>query len=288
MPAARKTPKKRRPVASAKRTATPPAMPTAKRTAKPATKPGKKKRAPNPALKPAAKRPAQRVKRPAPTSKARGAKARVEQLAAEIAVIDSIQQGMAGALGFQGIVDLVGDKLRVVFNTESMGIRWYDWKTNLAHYLYEYEQGVRVEYPPIPPQPGGTFSKMVATHEPLILRSHAEGERLGLQTLGTPSKSSVYAPIVANNRVIGQIALYNYEREDGYSESDVRMLCTIGASMGVALENARLLDETQRLLKETEQRNAELAVINSIQQGMAGTLDFQGIVDWWATSCARC
>ena len=49
--------------------------------------------------------------------------------------------------------------------------------------------------------------------------------------------------------------------------------------MGVALENARLFDETQRLLKETEQRNAELAVINSIQQGIAAELDFQAIVD---------
>ena len=49
--------------------------------------------------------------------------------------------------------------------------------------------------------------------------------------------------------------------------------------MGVALENARLFDETQRLLKETEQRNAELAVINSIQQGIARSLSFQAIVE---------
>ena len=61
--------------------------------------------------------------------------------------------------------------------------------------------------------------------------------------------------------------------------AEVRLLETIAASMSVALENARLFDETQRLLKETEQRNAELAVINSIQQGMAGQLDFQAIVD---------
>ena len=49
--------------------------------------------------------------------------------------------------------------------------------------------------------------------------------------------------------------------------------------MGVALENARLFDETQRLLKETERRNAELAVINSIQQAVSAALDFQAIVD---------
>ena len=46
--------------------------------------------------------------------------------------------------------------------------------------------------------------------------------------------------------------------------------------MGVALENARLFDETQRLLKETEQRDAELAVINSIQQGMAARARLPG------------
>jgi hypothetical protein len=49
--------------------------------------------------------------------------------------------------------------------------------------------------------------------------------------------------------------------------------------MSVALQNARLFDETQRLLKETEQRAAELAVINSIQEGMAAELDFQAIVN---------
>ena len=59
----------------------------------------------------------------------------------------------------------------------------------------------------------------------------------------------------------------------------MRLLTTVAASLGVALENARLFGETQRLLKETEQRNAELAVINSIQQGMAGSLDFRGIVE---------
>ena len=47
--------------------------------------------------------------------------------------------------------------------------------------------------------------------------------------------------------------------------------------MSVALENARLFDETTRLLKETEQRTAELAVINSVQEGLAKELDMQGI-----------
>ncbi len=49
--------------------------------------------------------------------------------------------------------------------------------------------------------------------------------------------------------------------------------------MSVALENARLFDETQRLLLETEQRNAELAIINSVQAALAAELNIQGIYD---------
>ena len=86
-------------------------------------------------------------------------------------------------------------------------------------------------------------------------------------------------PILGSDRVIGSILLENHERENAFGESEVRLLTTVAASMGVALENARLFDETQRLLKETEQRAAELAVINSIQEGMAAELDFQAIVD---------
>ncbi len=69
------------------------------------------------------------------------------------------------------------------------------------------------------------------------------------------------------------------EREHAFSESDVRLLQTLANSMSVALENARLFDETQRLLKETEQRNAELAIINSVQAALAAKLDIQGIYD---------
>ena len=83
-------------------------------------------------------------------------------------------------------------------------------------------------------------------------------------------KSLMGVPIFSGDRMLGLVTVENYERENAFGEAEVRLLATVAASMGVALENARLFDETQRLLKETEQRNAELAVINSIQQGMAG------------------
>src|SRR5690349_10429251 len=94
-----------------------------------------------------------------------------------------------------------------------------------------------------------------------------------------PSLATLTVPIFASDKLIGGLTLDSHDPERQFSEDDQRLLQTVAASVGVALENARLFDETQRLLKETEQRNAELAVINSIQQGIAGSLDFRGIVE---------
>ena len=69
------------------------------------------------------------------------------------------------------------------------------------------------------------------------------------------------------------------DRENAFSSADVRLLTTLTNSMSVALENARLFDETTRLLAETEQQNSELAVINSVQKGLAAELDMQAIYD---------
>ncbi|HWZ74102.1 MAG TPA: GAF domain-containing protein [Casimicrobiaceae bacterium] len=204
-----------------------------------------------------------------------------EQRAAELAVINRIQEGIAAELDFQAIVDLVGDKLREVFNTGDIGIRWYDAKANLIHYLYQYEHGARMRMPPRPPVPGGTWFRMVETRQPIVANSRADFAAAGITAVpGTDlSHSIVGVPIIGSDRVLGSIALENYERENAFGEAEIRLLTTVAASMGVALENARLFDETQRLFKESEQRAAELSVINRIQEGMAAELNFQAIVD---------
>ncbi|HXR56966.1 MAG TPA: GAF domain-containing protein, partial [Casimicrobiaceae bacterium] len=204
-----------------------------------------------------------------------------DQRATELAVINSVQQGMAAKLEFQSIVDLVGDKLREVFTIGDIGIGWHDEKTNLSHYLYAYEHGERLTLAPTTPVPGGLFETMKRTRQPLVLNTAAEYAQMpGGAVPGTDSsKSLVAVPIVSSDRVLGNIRIENYEREHAFSDADIRLLTTIAASLGNALENARLFAETQRLLKETEQRAAELAVINSVQQGLAAELDFQAIID---------
>jgi GAF domain-containing protein len=198
----------------------------------------------------------------------------------ELQIINSIQLGLAAKLDFQTIIDLVGDKLREVLNTGEIGIRWHEPKTNLIHYLYEYEHGKRITIPSAPPQ-GKTWEILASTRKPLVLNTSTDIQEKGVTAIpGTDqSKSIMYVPIVGSDRILGTIVTENYEKENAYTDADTRLLTTVASSMGVALENARLFNETQRLLKETEERNAELAIINSIGQALTQELDLYSLVD---------
>ncbi len=206
-----------------------------------------------------------------------------EQRAAELAIINSVQGALAAELNMQGIYDVVGDKIREIFNRSDVGIRIYDARTGTVHFPYTCEHGERIAIESITLPERGFGTHVIRTRETLIINERLEeaSARFGSSTVpGTaPVKSAVFVPLLSGDQVRGLINLMNLEREHAFGASDVRLLQTLASSMSVALENARLFEETQRLLKETERRSAELAVINTIQQGMARELNFQAIVD---------
>jgi signal transduction histidine kinase/CheY-like chemotaxis protein/nitrate/nitrite-specific signal transduction histidine kinase len=202
-----------------------------------------------------------------------------QERVAELQIINSIQQGLASKLEFQAIIDLVGDKLRLVLNTQDIGIRLYDEQTDLTHYPYEYEHGERLTIEPIKATP--LFHEIRKSRSPITGHTPEVMERFGVPSLpgSDTSKSMVIAPIIAGDKVIGSIIVENFERDNAFRESDVRLIQTIAASMGVALENARLFDETQRLLQVTEERAQELSIINRVQLGLASKLDVNTIYE---------
>ena len=106
-------------------------------------------------------------------------------------------------------------------------------------------------------------------------------EKYGAVTLpGTEAeKSALWVPLIVGSEGRGLLELVDMDRENAFSDLDVRLLQTIANSMSVALENARLFDETQRLLKETEERNRGTRHYQQRAGGLASKLDMQAIYD---------
>jgi serine phosphatase RsbU (regulator of sigma subunit) len=98
-----------------------------------------------------------------------------------------------------------------------------------------------------------------------------KGRRRGKFTpMGTPAEDWIGVPLKMDGLVIGSLTVQSYKKGIRYAEQDVQLLEFVAQHIAVALTRARAIEETR-------QRNHELEVINSVQEGLASNLDIQSI-----------
>ena len=112
---------------------------------------------------------------------------------AELALINGVQDAIAGELEPQAIYDAVGDKIRDVFDAQVVAITTVDEATGLTHFPYIIERGERLQAEPI--TPSGFSKHVLQTREPLLIAENmeTEAERYGSPTIRparTRSRSS--------------------------------------------------------------------------------------------------
>ena len=171
--------------------------------------------------------------------------ARVE----ELAILNSVQAGLASQLDVNAIYELIGEQLRSMFDSQAISIISFDLEKGTRHYHYLLEQGQRHEIPDAAIPPLSHF--IIKNKRPIMINENFK-ERLAAigiisQTVpGTkPAKSLLRVPILDGDEVRGVIGLDNIDRENAFSDTDVRLLTTLASSMSVALEKARLYQQAQ-------------------------------------------
>ncbi len=194
---------------------------------------------------------------------------------AELALINSVQEALAGELDLQAIYDVVGEKLREVFDAQAVDIAVLDETAQILRFVYQIERGVH--FPNVTLPVVGFRKHVMETRQPLAILENMDAALVEFDNpetvTGEPSRgSAMFQPLVVGGEATGVISIHNLDREHAFDESDHRLLATIAGSLGVALDNAQLVDEIR-------QRNAELALINSVQEAIAGELDPQAIYD---------
>jgi GAF domain-containing protein len=206
-----------------------------------------------------------------------------QQRNVELSILNTIQEGLVMEMDFEAIINLVGDKFREALGFQDLGIRLYDKEKNILHFPYEYEHGERLRIESMEPTPFSAY--VLKSGKMLLQRKNTEEEAAKLGITGQftipgtdRSKSLIMVPIMLGNEAKGLIVIENYEKEDAFSDSDIRLLTTVANSMSVALENARLFNETLRLLDESKKRAAELSTVNSISHAIVGHLEIDRLI----------
>ncbi len=195
---------------------------------------------------------------------------------AELAIINSVQAALAAHLDIHGIYEAVGEKLREIFDYQDVGIYSADLKTHVMTIEYGFEKGRKIERLTVPMN--SLYEFIVAADKYFVFNGdfpQFAAQFKDYQVIaGELPKSALAVPVprIRDADLVVYLVMEDVDGKRVFSESDVRLLQTLASSMSVALENARLFDETQ-------QRNSELAIINSVQAALAAQLDIHGIYE---------
>jgi len=208
-----------------------------------------------------------------------------EQRNAELAVINSVQEGLVAEMDMQGIFDLVGDRIQEIFDAQAVGIHTFDHDQGIYRFDYLFEDGQRY-YPP-PTEIDVIRRRIIENRTVWVINEDTQrifteitGVTAAANAPGTkPAQSLVFVPMLVGETVRGYVTLQDVDREHAFSESDVQLLATLTNSMTIALENARLFDETNRLLTETEQRAAEMQTVNNISRALVSQLELDKLIE---------
>jgi GAF domain-containing protein len=123
----------------------------------------------------------------------------------------------------------------------------------------------------------GTTAYVLRTGAPQLIdyERHKELiERGEISLVGTRTEDTSWlgVPLQAEGRTVGVLAVQSYTKDVQYGAQDKDLLAFVGQHVGSALARARAIEETR-------QRNAELALINSVQEALPGELELQAIYD---------
>jgi GAF domain-containing protein/anti-sigma regulatory factor (Ser/Thr protein kinase) len=175
------------------------------------------------------------------------------------------------------ILELIYEQAKKLTGAQDMYIALYDEETNMIRFGLATEHGERVTYETreADMDERGRTEEVLFTQQPILHSTLEESKAwYGLpghqEFIGRVQASYLGVPLIVGEKVLGMIALYDWERDHVYDEQDLGTFSSMASQAAVALDNATLYYDVNRKLERVNQqlqRRVEvLAALNEIGQ----------------------
>ncbi|HTY07616.1 MAG TPA: GAF domain-containing protein, partial [Candidatus Edwardsbacteria bacterium] len=128
------------------------------------------------------------------------------------------------------------------------------------------------------------FSAIYKNPQPLVIAdTHEDGRFAGQKR---SARSWLGAPLVSGGSIIGVLVVEKNEAH-AYAPADGQVASAYANQVAVALENARLFEQSTERAAELDSRNQRLALLNRISATIGRSLDQNGILQTTANELAQ-
>ncbi len=198
--------------------------------------------------------------------------------AEELAVLNEIGRAVSSVMQLDDLWELISQEASRVIDTSNLSIALYDEKKEISFPLY-LEEGQR-RTPEKRPAGRGITEYVIKSAKPLMINQDLVSrlKELNVEPIGRPSKSWLGVPMLSEDQVIGVLAIQDYQKENAYDESHLRLLSTIASQAAIAIENARLYSETIDSREKAEWYGERMQNLQEIATSMTSTLSLDEVL----------
>ncbi len=203
---------------------------------------------------------------------------RSQELVERISRLYDLSIRINEALGLEETLDLVVRKVIEAADAHSAVINLLDQRGHLESRLGIGADGELLEDEPLPRPDGATMS-VYRTGAPLAVNGLEEERSLAPCLRKKGIRSFIGLPLKTRERCIG-VLFVRYTEPHPFSEEEIQALSLFANQAAVAIENARLYEETHS-------RAERLAVVNRIARAASATLHLDDLMETSYQEIAR-
>lgn len=194
--------------------------------------------------------------------------------AEELAVLLELSQKLTQQLDIDHVLEETYNGVTRLLDTSNFYIGLLDHEKQHVSFPININESVRdyESLKTIEPTHGLT-GHILQTKAPILIKENAEDwqKENNIEICGEIPVSWLGVPLLIGNKVIGAMAIQDYKNSNVYDEHDLEILTAIASQAAIAIENARLFNNTQKRLQEQ-------TVLHETTEILSSTLEYETIL----------
>jgi sigma-B regulation protein RsbU (phosphoserine phosphatase) len=170
-----------------------------------------------------------------------------ERQVEELSALHRISQATSSSLNLKEMLETVLGEVAEVMNADSGSIMLYVPEKDHLRIEASYGIPVRISRKTAVAMGEGVAGWVALHREPLLVNNLDHDPRFNLIALRPEITSAVIVPLMVKNRFLGVLSVSMNSEERRYAQRDISLMKTMGASISIAIENARSYDAEREI-----------------------------------------
>jgi len=178
--------------------------------------------------------------------------AETENLAGELAVLNELGQALTARLSVDEVLEEAFRQTSRLVDTTNFFIGFYDPERDEINFAFDVSESEIDKHITVMPASQGLTGYIVRNRTSVLLGKGASEweQEMGIETVGQEAPSWLGVPMLIGDQTLGVMVVQSYTTPSLYDEHDRDLLTAIASSTAIAIQNARLFEQTQAALEQ--------------------------------------